>query len=258
MMLVLVVVLVIVCLVLLLRLKQQQARVSALYKSDKMKSHFIKAMVHEIRDPLMSVIELAETMGNQGLFLSKGEKKHLADQINFHTSLMVTLLDEVQVYSTGSKGGHQLEDERFSPNRLCERCIDANLHKVQKGVKLMFRQETGQGVFVSSDRHLVELILNKLVVLACRFTKKGEITVGCSFDEATRRLTFVVQDTGDGIPEERQDAMFKWYNNPDDIHDDTEIDLSISQQIASKIGGYLHWDETYKNGTRIEFILPVR
>ena len=218
MMLVLVVVLVIVCVVLLLRLKQQQARVSALYKSDKMKSHF-------------TVIELAETMGNQGLFLSKGEKKHLAEQINFHTSLMATLLDEVQIYSSGSKGGHQLEDERFSPNRLCERCIDANLHKVQKGVKLMFRQETGQGVFVSSDRHLVELILNKLVVLACRFTKKGEITVGCSFDEATRRLTFVVQDTGDGIPEERQDAMFKWYNNPDDIYDDTEIDLQRNQDI---------------------------
>jgi len=254
----LIVALVIVCIVLVLRLKQLQTQVSALYKSDKLKSHFIKAMVHEIREPLQSVTALAEMMGNQGLFLSKGEKKHVADQINFHTSIMATLLDEVQIYSTNSKGGHQLEDERFSPNRVCERCIDANLHHVKKGVKLKFSQETGQGVFVSSDRHIVELILNKLVVLACRFTMKGEITVGCTYDETTHRLTFVVQDTGGGIPEARQDALFKWYNDPDDVFDETEIDLSVSQRLASKLGGYLHWDDTYQNGTRMEFILPVR
>ncbi len=257
-MVVLIIVLVLTCLLLVLRLKQLQARVSALYRSDKLKSHFIKAMVHEIREPLQSVTALAEMMGNQGLFLSKGEKKQVADQINFHTSMMATLLDEIQVYGADGKGGHQMEDERFSPNRLCERCIDANLHNVKKGVKLMFRQETGQGVFVSSDRHIVELVLNKLVLLACKFTQKGEIAVGCAYDELTHRLTFVVKDTGGGIPEERQDSLFKWFSDPDDMYDETEIDLSIAQQLASKLGGYLHWDDTYKNGTRIEFILPVR
>ena len=243
---------------LVLRLKQQQTRVSALYKSDKLKSHFIKAMAHEIRDPLLSVKKLAEMMGNQELYLSKEEKKHAADQIRFHMSMIATLLDEVQIYATNSKGGHQLADERFSPNRLCESCIDANLHNVQKGVKLMFRQETGQGVFVSSDRHIVELVLNKLVLLACRFTKQGEITMGCSYDETAHRLTFVVQDTGGGLPENRQDALVKWYNDPDDVYDETEIDLSVSQRLASKLGGYLHWDDSYKHGTRMEFILPVR
>ena len=44
MMWVFVVVLVIVCLVLVFRLKQQQERVSALYKSDKLKSHFVKSI----------------------------------------------------------------------------------------------------------------------------------------------------------------------------------------------------------------------
>ena len=225
MMVVLVVVLVIICLLLVFRLKQQQERVSALYKSDKLKSHFVKSLVYEIRNPLQSVMKLAEMVGRKDLYLSKEEKKHVADQISY---------------------------------RVCERCIDANLHNVPEGVKMSFRQETGQGVFVSADRHIVELVLNKLVVLACRFTKKGEITVGCRYEEDSHRLTFVVQDTGGGIPEGRGDALFNWYNDPDDVFDETEIDLSVSQKLASKVGGLLHWDETYKNGTRIEFILPVR
>ena len=233
-------------------------RVSALYKSDKLKSHFVKSLVYEIRNPLQSVMKLAEMVGRKDLYLSKEEKKHVADQISYHSSLMDTLLDEVEVYADSNKKGHEITDERFSPNRVCERCIDANLHNVPEGVKMSFRQETGQGVFVSADRHIVELVLNKLVVLACRFTKKGEITVGCRYEEDSHRLTFVVQDTGGGIPEGRGDALFNWYNDPDDVFDETEIDLSVSQKLASKVGGLLHWDETYKNGTRIEFILPVR
>jgi signal transduction histidine kinase len=258
MMVFLIVVLVIICLVLVFRLKQQQVKVSALYRSDKLKSHFIRSLAYEIRNPLQSVMKLAEMMGNRDLYLSKEEKKHVADQISYHSSLMATLLDEVEIYADSNKKGHPITDERFSPNRVCERCIDANLHIVPEGVKMTFRQETGHGVFVSADRHIVELVLNKLVMLACRFTKKGEITVGCRYDENSRSLTFVVQDTGGGIPESRQDALFNWFNNPDDVFDETEIDLSVSQKLASKLGGFLHWDDTYKNGTRMEFILPVR
>ena len=225
---IIVVVLVIICLVLVFRLKQQQERVSALYKSDKLKSHFIKSLAYEIRSPLQSVMKLAEMVGRKDLYLSKEEKKHVADQISYHSSLMG------------------------------ERCIDANLHNVPEGVKMTFRQETGHSVFVSADRHLVELVLNKLIILACRFSKKGEITVGCRYEENSHRLTFVVQDMGGGIPEGRGDALFNWYNDPDDVFDETEIDLSVSQKLASKLGGFIHWDDTYKNGTRMEFVLPVR
>ena len=232
---ILVVVLVIVCLLLVLRLKQLQERVSALYRSDKLKSHFVRLVAYEFRSPLQSVRKLTEMMGKKDLYLSKEEKKHVADQISYHASLMATLLDEVEIYADSNKKGHEITDERFSPNHVCERCIDANLHNVPEGVKMSFRQETGFGVVVSADRHLVELVLNN-----------------------SHRLTFVVQDTGGGIPEGRADALFNWYNDPDDVFDETEIDLSVSQKLASKLGGFLHWDETYKNGTRMEFVLPVR
>ena len=77
MMVFLVVVLVIVCLVLVFRLKQQQERVSALYKSDKLKSHFVKLLAYELRAPLQSVMKLAEMVNNNELYLSKEEKKHV-------------------------------------------------------------------------------------------------------------------------------------------------------------------------------------
>jgi signal transduction histidine kinase len=129
---------------------------------------------------------------------------------------------------------------------------------VKEGVRLSYVYKSGEDLFVSSDRHIVELVLNKLVVCACKFTPKGEVGVGYEYEKNTRRLTFFVQDTGVGIPEERKKSLFKWFDTPDSQVEETEFDLSVAQRLAEKVGGYLRLDESFTEGTRMEFVLPVR
>lgn len=252
-------VLIALCLFLAFRVKAQQTQMSEYRKSDKMKSVFIKALGREIRTPLHSVTGLAQIISKEDLYLSKEEKKNISDQIQYNASLIATLLDEVAVFSEDGSSGHRLVDDRFNPNRLCQRCIDANISLLNPGVKLLFRHSLGEEFFVSADRHIVELVLNKLVLCACKFTQKGEIIIGCSSDETQRLITFFVEDTGGGIPVERRSALFKWDEAIVGAQDeDTEFDLTIAQRLAQKIGGYLRWDSTYTKGTRMEFSLPVR
>lgn len=253
-----VVVLVIVCLFLVFRIKAQQTEVSAYRKSDKMKSAMIKALAREIRTPLHSVSGLAEIISKEGLYLSKSEKKTISDQILFNARLIATLLDEVSIYSEDGGKGHKIEDERFSPHHLCKTCIDAHFANLHEGVRLTFVNGPGDDVFVYADRHIVELVLNKLVNCACKYTQKGEVGVGCKFEKDSRRLTFFVEDTGAGIPEERKGELFNWFDNPDVMAEETEFDLSVAQRMAEKIGGYLRCDTNYIKGTRMEFTLPVR
>ena len=104
----------------------------------------------------------------------------------------------------------------------------------------------------------VELVLNKLVFTACKFTKEGEVAVGCRLLEANRQLMFFIEDTGAGIPQDRKAYMYTWFEQPEGMADDTEFDLSVAQRLASKLGGYLQLNESYQKGTRMEFILPVR
>lgn len=253
-----IIILIVICLGLVIRLKAVQTQLSGLRKSDKLKAAFIKAVARELRTPLHSVSGLAEVISKEDLYLSKGEKRNISEQIQYNARMISTLLDEVSIYSEDGSRGHKLEDERFSPNRLCQACIDANLPSVSQGVRLMFVHNLGDEFFVSADRHMVELVLNKLVYCACRFTKQGEISVGCTCDETRHQLTFFVQDTGGGIPEARKAFMFTWFEDPDIMAEETEFDLSVAQRLASKIGGYLHYDDTYTKGTRMELIVPVR
>lgn len=251
-------ILIIVCLILVFRMVQQRRQVLEYRQASDMKSAFIKALAREIRTPLHSVSGLAEIISKEDLYLSKEEKKNISDQILYNARLITTLLDEVTIYSGDGGDGHVLVDERFSPNRLCMTCIDANLANANKGVKILFRRGVGDELFVSAERHIVELVLNKLIFNSCRFTKKGEIIVGCRYDDTRRLLTYFVEDTGGGIPKERKDMLFNWFDNPDTMTDEVELDLSIAYRLADKIGGNLRWDSTYVKGTRMEFTFPVR
>lgn len=250
-------ILLVACLCAMMHVRSLREQVRDLQKSDSMKTTFIKALGREIRTPLHSVSGMAEVISREDLYLSKSEKKNITDQIKYNTSLISTLLDEVAIYTEGSEG-HCLQDERFSPNSLINRCLEGNRTFLHKGVKLLFRRDLGDDQFVSADRHIVEVVFNKLVFSACKFTMEGEVVVGCRCGTPSNLITFYVEDTGAGIPEDRKNKMFTWFDDPNDMRDETEFDLAVAQRLASKIGGYLHYDERYTRGTRMEFTLPVR
>lgn len=251
-----VIVLAIVCCCLLLQIRRMRAVLSASNKTDFMKTAFVKALAREIRTPLHSVSGLAEVIAKDDLYLSKGEKKNIATQIRYNTDLIATLLEEVTFFSTHGEG-RKLRTERFSPNLLCQRCIDANFANLKEGVKLCFRRGLSEDFFVTSDVRIIELVLSKLVRAACIFTEKGEVGVGCRCDHSSHLLTLYVEDTGAGIPEDRRDHIFSWFEEPEDTPIDTEFDLSVAQRLAGRLGGYIRVDDSYQKGTRMEFTIPV-
>lgn len=257
-MVVVLVILIIVCLALVLWGRAQQVKLSEMQKSRSVRTAFLKGLIREVRTHLHSVGGLSEIISKDDLYLSKSEKRHITTQIKYNTSLISTLLDELSILSD-VHGGHQLKDERFSPNILCERCIDANLPSVHEGVRLTLTRELSDSYSVEADYHIIELIINKLVACACQFTMKGDITLGCHLGESPNLLVFYVQDTGGTtIPEDRKASIFDWFDNPDENCEPTEFDLSVAQRLAEKVGGYLRYDELWTQGTRMEFTLPVR
>jgi K+-sensing histidine kinase KdpD len=230
-------------------------------KSEKMKKAFLQNIHHEICVPLKAVKDLAGVVGKEDLYLSKNEKRNISDQLTYNANLVDTLFDEVVMFSENVYEEHQLHLESFSPNALCRRCLEANMFSIyhRQAVKLNFKRELNDEFFVKNDRHMVELVLNKLILNACRFTEVGEVLVGCNTSENTDQLTFFVEATGNGVPENRRNKLFTWFEKPEEMADEVELDLSICHRIAIKVGGALYMDENYhRRGTRFVFILPLR
>ena len=243
------------CYLFALRKKTQE-----LLKNDRMKRAFIDNVNREIQVPLKAMADLSAMISKENLYLSKNEKRNISDQMNYNTNLIGMLLDEVLMFTESDYEGQQMHMETFSPNALCRRCLEANMYSIyhREAVKLHFKRELNDEFFVKNDRHLVELILNKLILNACRFTEAGEVLVGCNTSENTNHLTIFVEDTGVGIPKNRLSRLFTWFDQPDDMNDAAELDLSICHRVAQKVGGTLYMDEHYgRKGTRFVLILPL-
>jgi len=252
-------VLLLTCCVSLSRMKAELKEVG---RNDRMKRAFMNNISNEVRSPLRKILTLADVVAKDDLFLSKNEKHDIADQLRYSSNLIGTMVDEILMFTDNSADGHQLKDEMFSPNALCRRCLEANVDSIyhRKAVKLKFKRELSEEFFLKSDRHLVEAILNKLILNACRFTEEGQIIVGCNTSELIGRLLIFVQDTGQGLPEHRVNSLFTWFEKPDEERDnaDAELDLSICQKLAQKLGGELQVDPMQQEGTRMMLLLPLK
>lgn len=249
---ILLLVLLVACLYYVIKLRITQEKLRKSQKDNTLKTSFLSKFNRELRIPLNSVNSLANTLSQSDIYLSKEEKQTLGDQILYNTNIISTLLDECLVFSHGGKG-HDMENERFSPNLLCLKCIDmlrADPIKDSR-VDILFKKEISDETFINSDRHLFELIVSKLIFNACKFTKEGEITVGCR-KVNDHQYSIYVKDTGAGIPENRRNHVFSWFEQPEDLRNDAEIDLSIAQKLAMKVGGLLRLEDTEK-GTLISF-----
>ena len=90
---------------------------------------------------------------------------------------------------------------------------------------------------VMSDPLMLRRILQNLLANALRYTQRGGVLMGCRFKGDD--LCFEVHDTGPGIPEARQEAIFMEFERGDtgaDDHTGIGLGLSIVRRFAAALG----------------------
>ena len=245
----------IACSVCILRMRIMQEQIEDMRKENSVKSAFLTKFSKELENPLRNINKQAEIITRPDLYLSKTEKKMIFDQITYNTNLITTFIDEC-CFLSGSGKGREIKKEKFSPNVLCAKCIDTIRMSIEKedALKIVFKREIEDTDFAFSDPRIVELILDELLINSCRFTTQNFIRVITRRTEIGDRFMIIVEDIGSKMPEDRIPYLFHWFDNPEVDRDDAEIDLSIIFRLALKIDGYLEYDPTYTQGTRMKLI----
>lgn len=107
-----------------------------------------------------------------------------------------------------------------------------------------------------NEEHLAPLLSHLLCNSARHTPAGGKITL-----EFRRRsahtVQFLVSDTGDGIPEERQTDLFKPFTRKKDLMQGDGLGLPICALLAKKMNGALSLDTSYTKGARFLLELHV-
>lgn len=225
-------------------------------ESDKMKSAFLANMSHEIRTPLNAIVGFSNIIG-EGIELETEEKNEFLKLINTNCALLLKLINDILDLSRIESGKM---DFVFVPCNLTDLINEIFLtHQLlmPEGVKLQ-KETPYPAVTIHTDPHRLTQVITNFINNASKFTKTGYIKIGYENNPDPTFISLFVEDTGIGIPVEKQKVIFERFNKLDEFAQGTGLGLAICMVIIQRFGGKIRVESEEGKGSRFIIDLPVR
>jgi signal transduction histidine kinase/ActR/RegA family two-component response regulator len=223
------------------------------------KSEFLAKMSHEIRTPLHGVLGMLELLQGNHLPLEQREHLQLAARSARH---LLQVVDEILDFSKIEAGKMQLEATPFDFGELAGDVVALfSPAAAAKGVTMTLTRENIPAALIGDPTRLRQ-VLSNLLSNAVKFTEAGHIRLQCAWQHDPQVLHVVLEDSGIGIPADRQQTIFDPFMQSDNsvarTYGGTGLGLSISARIVRLMGGEIEVESSPGQGARFRFSLPLQ
>jgi PAS domain S-box-containing protein len=227
------------------------------------KSRFLAVMSHEIRTPLNAVIAMTELLCEAELPAGLRRYGQIARS---SAEGLLLLINDILDFSKIEAGKMRLEATEFSLEAVLEEALSPiAFGAARKGLDLNLEEAPDLPKVLIGDPGRLRQILLNLGGNAVKFTERGEILIGVEAAAPNRgeaTLTFRVQDSGIGVPEDRLASLFLPFTQADASttrrYGGTGLGLAISRSLVELMGGSIEAKNRPEGGTVFSFTVGFR
>jgi len=225
------------------------------------KSQFLANMSHEIRTPMNAIIGFSDMLGDGQLT----EEQHKSvDIIRDSCQSLLNLVNDILDLSKIEVGKLDVERIECSLGQVLNSVESMIQPKAkEKGIELtVFIDGTLPAKIQTDPIRLNQCLLN-LINNAIKFTEQGHVHVKVSLEVTDNRpsIQFDVEDTGIGIPKDKQLSIFSSFTQADGStsrkYGGTGLGLTITKQLAELLGGELTLTSEEGKGSIFSLVIPA-
>ncbi|MET0050000.1 MAG: ATP-binding protein [Candidatus Thiodiazotropha sp.] len=243
--------------------QQQRQHAIQLEESNQYKSEFLANVSHELRTPLNSILLLSKMLNETGEQLNPEQKKQL-QVIHEAGSDLRTLIDNILDLSRIEAGRANFSLQQISIPALIEDLVDLVQPQFDaKPLQLVIEIDASLPNQFLSDQDKVRQILKNFLANALKFTREGQVTLRAYTNPADteRPICFAVEDSGIGIPADKQEIVFEAFRQADGSTSrkfgGNGLGLSISRELARLLGGKITLKSQEGVGSTFSLCLPL-
>ncbi|MGD0953086.1 MAG: PAS domain S-box protein [Methanotrichaceae archaeon] len=231
-------------------------------ESVRAKAAFLANMSHELRTPMNAVIGFSSLLLDDSL---TPEPKEYIEGIRNGGEALLAVIDDILEYSRAEKAKIELEHQPFSLKHLIDESLDLVATQAsKKGLNLSHTINYGTPDTIIGDHGRLRQILVNLLTNAVKFTEDGEVSLSVSskaVDGNVRKISFAVEDSGIGIPQEKMKEIFEPFTQVERTlsrkRDGVGLGLAIAKNLVELMGGTIWTESTQGKGTIFSFTIEA-
>ncbi|AFI83628.1 myristoyl transferase [Methylophaga nitratireducenticrescens] len=229
-------------------------------KANQAKSEFLSAMSHELRTPLNAILGFAQLLQSDKQAPLTDTQQDSLKLIIHSGEHLLKLINDVLELAKIETGSVEVSIEPVDVTIAIKHCLPM-LQNLADRYRVTIHTDEIPHQLVLADLTKLKQALINLISNAIKYNHpEGEVIVKGEIIHSTNRLRLTIQDTGIGIPQDKQAYLFTAFDRLGQENsgiEGTGVGLIVTKRLIKAMDGHIGFESTENQGTRFWVELPI-